>query len=69
MAEARHRPAVVLDENWQAVLETARRLIEFETLSGEALNATLSTVGHIEIERIPLPEPDDTTGERRERRN
>jgi cell division protease FtsH len=34
----------VLDRNWQAVNETAEALLEHETLSGMALEATLSTV-------------------------
>jgi cell division protease FtsH len=56
VAEARLRAEHVLDENWQAVHETASRLLEFETLSGEALNATLSTVKEVSIAEIPLPE-------------
>ncbi len=34
----------VLERNWQAVTETAEALVEHETLSGVALEATLSTV-------------------------
>jgi cell division protease FtsH len=56
VAEARLRAEHVLSDNWQAVHETASRLLEFETLSGEALNATLSTVKEVSIAEIPLPE-------------
>ena len=42
--------------NWASVQETARALLEHETLSGVALDAVLSTVDEIEIAEIPLPE-------------
>ncbi len=65
--EAEARAEFVLRENWQAVTETADTLIEHETLSGVALDALLSTVTHIELGAIPLPDP--TNGERRTRRD
>lgn len=54
--EARARAAHVLQENWETVSETANRLLEHETLSGVALDAVLSTVRHVELEDIPLPD-------------
>ncbi len=54
--EAKARAEHVLRANWPSVLETAGALLEQETLSGIALDALLSTVQEIEIERIPLPE-------------
>jgi cell division protease FtsH len=65
--EAEARAEHVLRENWQAALETAARLMEFETLSGEALNATLSTVKPIEISEIPLPDHNGARRRDRER--
>jgi cell division protease FtsH len=53
--EAKARAEHVLRANWSSVLETAGALLEQETLSGVALDALLSTVQEIEIERIPLP--------------
>jgi hypothetical protein len=40
------------------VRETARALVEHETLSGVALDAVLSTVHAIDFATIPLPECD-----------
>ena len=54
--EARERALFVLRENWSAVHETARALLEHETLSGHALDAVLATVREIDVEEIPLPE-------------
>jgi cell division protease FtsH len=54
--EAEARAEHVLRVNWASVLETAGALLEQETLSGVALDAVLSTVEEIELERIPLPE-------------
>ncbi|HEX4463878.1 MAG TPA: ATP-dependent zinc metalloprotease FtsH [Solirubrobacterales bacterium] len=53
--EAKARAIHVLGLNWQAVQETARALMEQETLSGVALDAVLSTVTEIPIKEIPLP--------------
>jgi cell division protease FtsH len=55
--EAKARALHVLRANWVAVQETARALLEHETLSGVALDAVLSTVDEIEMGEIPLPEP------------
>jgi cell division protease FtsH len=55
--EAKARANHVLGLNWQAVQETARALMEQETLSGVALDAVLSTVREIPIKEIPLPSP------------
>jgi len=54
--EAKARGLFVLGANQLAVEETARALLEHETLSGVALEALLSTVDQIAIEEIPLPE-------------
>ncbi len=54
--EAKERALHVLRENWNAVQETARALLEHETLSGHALDAVLATVREIDVEEIPLPE-------------
>jgi cell division protease FtsH len=61
--EAKARATHVLRRNWPAVEETARSLLEHETLSGVALDAVLSTVVDVEHESIPLPE--DTGSPRR----
>jgi cell division protease FtsH len=53
--EAKDRALHVLRGNWDAVQETARSLLEHETLSGHALDAVLATVAEIDIEAIPLP--------------
>ena len=44
VSEAEERATVVLQRNWSAVDETARALLEHETLSGVALDAVLATV-------------------------
>jgi cell division protease FtsH len=56
--EAEARAEHVLRTNWATVEETARALLEHETLSGVALEAVLSTVEEIEMHSIPLPERD-----------
>ena len=53
--EAKARATHVLQANWETVQETARALLEHETLSGVALDAVLSTVTEIRIKEIPLP--------------
>jgi cell division protease FtsH len=54
--EAEGRAEHILRANWSAVEETARALLEHETLSGVALEAMLSTVQSIEMDSIQLPE-------------
>jgi cell division protease FtsH len=54
--EAEHRAEHVLRANWDTLEETARVLLEHETLSGVALDAVLSTVEPVDIRTIPLPE-------------
>jgi cell division protease FtsH len=58
VGEAKERALYVLRSNWESVQETARALLEHETLSGVALDAVLSTVQHIELGDIPLPTPE-----------
>ena len=53
--EAKARAIHVLGLNWETVQETARALMEQETLSGMALAALLSTVTELQIKEIPLP--------------
>jgi cell division protease FtsH len=53
--EAKVRAIYVLRANWEPVQETARALLEHETLSGMALEALLSTVTEFEMGEIPLP--------------
>ena len=53
--EAKARAIHVLGLNWETVQETARALMEQETLSGIALEALLSTVTEIQMKEIPLP--------------
>jgi hypothetical protein len=48
----------VLRTNWDTVEETARALLEHETLSGVALEAVLSTTQTIDMHSIPVPERD-----------
>jgi len=55
--EAKTRAIHVLRANWGPVQETARALLEHETLSGMALEALLSTVTEFEMAEIPLPDP------------
>jgi cell division protease FtsH len=54
--EAEHRAAEVLRRNWDAVRETARALLDHETLSGVALDAVLSTVVELDVGQLPVPE-------------
>jgi cell division protease FtsH len=54
--EAKERALFVLRGNWQSVQETAHALLEHETLSGVALDAVLSTVIHLELDEIEIPE-------------
>jgi cell division protease FtsH len=54
--EAKDRALFVLRANWESVQETAHALLEHETLSGVALDAVLSTVGHLELDEIEIPE-------------
>jgi cell division protease FtsH len=58
--EAKARAIHVLGLNWETVQETARALMEQETLSGMALEALLSTVTELQIKEIPLPAADQT---------
>src|SRR5262249_29086988 len=60
--EAKSRALHVLRVNWGAVQETARALLEHETLSGHALDAVLATVREVEIEEIPMPEGEAQRG-------
>ena len=53
--EAKVRASYVLGANWEPVQETARALLEHETLSGVALEALLSAVAEFEMNEIPLP--------------
>ncbi|HEX7292736.1 MAG TPA: ATP-dependent zinc metalloprotease FtsH, partial [Conexibacter sp.] len=56
VARAEARATQVLRVNWAAVRETAEVLLERETLSGVALEAVLSTVQELDVERIDVPE-------------
>jgi cell division protease FtsH len=56
--EAEARAEHLLRTNWDTVQETARALLEHETLSGVALDAVLSTVRRTALEDIPLPDRD-----------
>jgi cell division protease FtsH len=62
IAEA--RADFVLRRNWDAVHETARSLLEHETLSGVALEAVLSGVTTLELDSIETP---DRPNRRRQR--
>ena len=53
VGEAEARARVVLEANWSVVQETAKSLLEFETLSGHALDALLTAVTAMPIDRIP----------------
>jgi cell division protease FtsH len=61
--EAKARAVFVLRANWGPVQETARALLEQETLSGMALEALLSTVEEVELRGVPLPEREFPRGE------
>ncbi len=68
VAEAEARATTVLQRNWPAVDETARALLEHETLSGVALDAVLATVKptpltYIEGEMHESPERDRQGGD------
>ncbi|MEV4418364.1 ATP-dependent zinc metalloprotease FtsH [Patulibacter sp. NPDC049589] len=55
VGEAEARATHVLRANWATVQETARSLVEYETLSGHALEAILSPVEPIDVATIELP--------------
>jgi cell division protease FtsH len=55
VSEALDTATAVLERNWHAVRETAAALLEHETLSGVALEAVLSTV-----QPMPLEKPSGT---------
>jgi cell division protease FtsH len=55
LAEA--RADVVLRRNWDALHETARSLLEHETLSGVALEALMGGVTELDLGDIDVPEP------------
>jgi cell division protease FtsH len=57
--EAKWRATQVLRRNWAAVEETARSLLEHETLSGVALDAVLSTVTPVDLDAIAIPDEVD----------
>ncbi|PTL60632.1 ATP-dependent zinc metalloprotease FtsH [Paraconexibacter algicola] len=52
VADAKARAEHVLDRNRQALDETARALLEHETLSGHALDAVLATVTPMPVEEL-----------------
>ncbi|HVW48475.1 MAG TPA: ATP-dependent zinc metalloprotease FtsH [Solirubrobacterales bacterium] len=54
--EAKARAIFVLNRNWSVVGETARALLDQETLSGMGLEALLSPVTAIDVEEIVLPD-------------
>jgi cell division protease FtsH len=54
--DAKARARAVLQRNWSAVEETARSLVEHETLSGVALDAVLSTVQPVDLQSLPPAE-------------
>lgn len=54
VSEAERRAHFVLEANWAIVRETATSLLEFETLSGHALDALLAGVIETPIDTIPL---------------
>jgi cell division protease FtsH len=56
--QAESRAEWVLRHNWAALQEVARTLAQQETLSGESLNAVLSTVREIPFDEIPFEIPD-----------
>jgi cell division protease FtsH len=56
--EAEGRARYVLERNWKTVEETARSLVEHETLSGVGLDAVLSTVETIDLQAIPQQDRD-----------
>ncbi|HEX6688600.1 MAG TPA: ATP-dependent zinc metalloprotease FtsH [Solirubrobacterales bacterium] len=56
--EAKAQALHILNVNSAAVHETARALLEHETLSGVALDAVLATVVEVDLQEIPLPDPE-----------
>ncbi|MFA4929528.1 MAG: ATP-dependent zinc metalloprotease FtsH [Patulibacter sp.] len=56
--EAERRARFVLRANWKTVRATATSLLEFETLSGHALDALLIDVAETPIDTIPVNEGD-----------
>jgi cell division protease FtsH len=52
VAEARERAQHVVARNWPAIIETAEALLEHETLSGLALDATLATATTVELDEL-----------------
>jgi cell division protease FtsH len=56
VSRAEARAVAVLNANWGAVKETAEVLVERETLSGVALDAVLSTVQHVRVEELDVPD-------------
>ncbi len=56
--EAKARARHVLDRNWKTVEETARSLVEHETLSGVGLDAVLSTIIPVDLESIVIQDRD-----------
>jgi cell division protease FtsH len=63
VGDADAKATAILERNWRTVEETAKALLEQETLSGVALEAVLSTVVHTTLEqlrdvrRAPSPRP------------
>ena len=62
VTEALETATAVLERNWHAVQETAAALLEHETLSGVALDAVLSTVQFMPLEK---PSGSDVSSPRR----
>jgi cell division protease FtsH len=58
VVEAKARARHVLQRNWHAVEETARSLVEHETLSGVGLDAVLSTVQDVDLGTVHVQERD-----------
>jgi cell division protease FtsH len=56
VSRAEAQATAVLRRNWPSVEETAEALLEQETLSGVALDAMLSTVQHVDLHGLELPE-------------
>jgi cell division protease FtsH len=55
VGDAEQRALRILDANWPTVHETARALLEHETLSGVALDALLSTVVEMPVDLESSP--------------
>jgi cell division protease FtsH len=58
VGDAEARATIVLRSNWDHVRETARSLLELETLSGVALDAMLAGVSPMPLDEIALPNRD-----------